>query len=301
MALPFHVLTANVMLRKGLSAAGVTDFEFQRRSEQTNIGDFKTLYNLEPSTLCKVWSELQTTNVPEASILLDLQNRKTDVNDFFLALYWLKRYRTERERKILFHKCERTNRKWANYYARKVGALKASKIVWPDNFDTIFIASVDGVHFRREEPGHDEYKMDPSWYSHKFNKAGIDYEIALCIWTNRVLWINGPFKATANDLSVFKLGLLAKVPPDKKVIADKIYKSQECVSVHNSLDTEEVKHFKARVKARQENFNALLKEWECLQSSFRGNGGMAQHKIMFEACVVLSIFQIENEKPLLQV
>ena len=103
--------------------------------------------------------------------------------------------------------CDKTARKWAWYYTRKVGALKdenvsqsaasirqacitdgASRaaffhqIVWPENWnendeDTpIFICTVDGMHCRVHEPKHPTLSNNPQYYSHKFKQAGLNYE-----------------------------------------------------------------------------------------------------------------------------
>ena len=32
------------------------------------------------------------------------------------------------------------------------------------------------------------------FYSHKFKKSGLCYEVALCIMTGDILWMNGPYE-----------------------------------------------------------------------------------------------------------
>ena len=53
------------------------------------------------------------------------------------------------------------------------------------------------------EPDHPEFSMDSEYYSHKFNKAGINYELGIAIATGKLIWLNGPFKAGKNDLHIF--------------------------------------------------------------------------------------------------
>jgi len=53
---------------------------------------------------------------------------------------------------------------------------------------TIFI-TVDGTDFWVPEPK----PFNPDYYSHKFNHAGLRYEIGICIVTGWIVWINGPF------------------------------------------------------------------------------------------------------------
>ena len=49
--------------------------------------------------------------------------------------------------------------------------------------------SVDGTDFRINEP----QPFSPAWYSHKFKGAGVRYEVAICLQTGDVIWLNGPF------------------------------------------------------------------------------------------------------------
>ena len=57
-------------------------------------------------------------------------------------------------------------------------------------------------------------------FSHKFHQSGYAYEVALSIWENRVVYINGPFLAGKSDLEIFRGGLKKKIPKGKKVVAD---------------------------------------------------------------------------------
>lgn len=293
---PWFVVTDNQMLFRGLKRVGVTDYEFERRSTKTNIEDFKAFFGLEPSTLCNVWHDLQTTHVVDANIYDQLRTKKTTLDDFYIGLYWLKRYRTEKEMKILLHRCEKTIRKWAHFYAQKIQALKLVMIVMPNDFVTIYALSVDGKHCHSKEITHETKKWDSSMWSHKYNTSGVNYEIALCIWTNQVAWVRGPHKATAHDLSVFRDGLLARVPPGKKVIGDSIYTGEECLCNHSSFDSDAVRTFKARVRARHETFNERLARFECLKNCWRGK--IRMHKEVFEAIAVLCAYQIRDEEPL---
>lgn len=293
------------MLWRGLSRfPSINRKVFDRRSTQTNLDDFKTHYGLAPKTLCSVWHDLQTTNVPQASILDDLRSRKTQLDDFFLGLHWLKRYRSRKEMKILFGNCENTCKKWYTYYSIKIHFLKGQKIEWPpdDYWDTVFIISVDGVHFKVKEPKHETLRRDPSYYSHKHNKAGLNYEIAICIFSNRVVWVNGPFKASRHDKTIMVTdGLLEKIPAGKRVIADRVYRKVECVSIHNSMDCEEVRNFKRRVRSRQESFNERLERWESLKTCWKHGIADNKHKIVLDAVATLCVYQIELEEPLFDV
>ena len=127
------------------------------------------------------------------------------------------------------------------------------------------------------------------------------YEIALHLWKNRVIWFNGPFAPNdGGDRAIFvNEGLQDKIPDGKKVIADKIYTGLEKVALHNSLDCQEVRDFKARARARQESINARLKSFGILKQRFRHQ--IAKHETFASAVMVLCIIAMENGSPLFDV
>jgi hypothetical protein len=68
--------------------------------------------------------------------------------------------------------------------------------VWPswDEKD-IWVISVDGTHCWIAEPTHAAWSQDKKYYSHKYNKAGILYDLGIDLARDRVVWMNGPFRA----------------------------------------------------------------------------------------------------------
>ena len=134
---------------------------------------------------------------------------------------------------------------------RKIRALKAKKITWPDELgnDDIWIMSVDGTHCWIAEPGHLNWSQDSEYYSHKYNKAGINYELGVALASQKLIWMNGPFKAGTNDVSIFQhKGLKQRLENlGKKAIGDSGYRGhQECCSTPNANDSDKVKEFKSR-------------------------------------------------------
>jgi hypothetical protein len=90
---------------------------------------------------------------------------------------------------------------------------------------------------------------------------------------------------------------MAKIPAGKKVIGDKGYRGEKAIiSTPNSHDPEDVRHFKSRVRARHESFNAKIKNFACLDVRFRH--GIVKHRICFEAVCVIVQYQLENGSPL---
>ena len=128
----------------------------------------------------------------------------------------------------------------------------------------------------------------------------MSYEIAIHLYDNKVAWINGPFQAGDYDITIFRKegGLKTKIPPGKLVIADKGYIGDDQISTPNEMDSNEVKAFKRRARARQESFNGRVKELRVLSECFRSDPG--KHEILFEAVSVLVQFSMENGRPLME-
>ena len=38
--------------------------------------------------------------------------------------------------------------------------------------------------------GHEEYSQDSEYYSHKVNKAGINYELGIFLATGKLIWVD---------------------------------------------------------------------------------------------------------------
>lgn len=172
----------------------------------------------------------------------------------------------------------------------------------PDHQYQMFMCSVDGVHFRVNEPTHPTYSKNPTMYSHKFHQAALNYEIAISIFTQQVIWINGPKKASTHDITIFREpnGLKEKMPQGKLVIGDKGYRGEkQMISTPNSHEPDELRKFKSRARARQETFNARLKTFASLDRRFRH--GLQKHKTTFEAVCVICQYQMENGSPLFEI
>jgi hypothetical protein len=133
--------------------------------------------------------------------------------------------------------------------------------------------------------------------SHKFNHAALKYEIAMCIFKPKCVWINGPFRGGENDMVIFRSGLKAKIQPGKLVVADRGYRTSRpderpIMSTPNELDSKELGNFKSRARARHETFNGRLKFFGCLGNTFRH--GVEKHKFVFEAVCVIVQYQMDN-------
>ena len=158
---------------------------------------------------------------------------------------------------------------------------------------------MDGTHCRINEP-----RTQPSagWYSKKYNKAGLSYELGIAIRSNKLVWINGPFPAGQNDLAIYRKpnGLKTKIPPGKLVVGDEGYMGEdEQVSTRNPFDSPELRNFKRRAKARHETFNGRIKNFKILDERFRH--GVAKHQAVFEAVCVLVQYDMDNGHPMFDI
>ena len=239
------------------------------------------------------------TKIDDAKIDNDHLNPKM----FLMALHTLKKYPTDDERMGPWDVSRDEGRDQTWYFLERIQALKAQVIVWPDDWgEDIWIITVDGTHCWIKEPSHPDWSQDREYYSHKFNKAGINYELGIAISTSRLVWMNGPFKAGKSDNKIFRdfglKDLLESI--GKKAIGDKGYNGHRNVcSTFNAHDSRNVKKFKSRALKRHENFNNMTKRFECLRGRFRH--GVDRFATMFEAICVICQLQMEDDMPLYDV
>jgi len=259
---------------------------------------FRQSYGIGPDTLVKVFQDLQS-----AEIMGEYAIKNPSMYNFLMTLHWLRVYNKECNHAGFWHMSENSARDKTWALVKAIQKLVDSKVKWidPESLpDEVFMASVDGIHCQISE-----IRTNPSkkLCSYKNKKPGVVYEIAIGVYNDTLLWINGPFPAGTSDLDVFRAGLKDKIPNGKRLIADQGYIAEpEICSLRNPLDTEAVKELKRRGKARHETFNRRLKAWEVLNQRFRcTRDPMVKHKAVFEACCVLTQYDVEDSHPLFKV
>jgi hypothetical protein len=180
------------------------------------------------------------------------------------------------------------------------------KIVWENRYindvGNNCLVSVDGTDFRIQEP----HPFSNANFSHKFKGPGVRYEVAVCIRTGDIVWVNGPFQPGAwPDVKIFRLDLAHMLLPDERVEADLGYIG-ECpgrVKTHIRGQVPDELDMRAAVAARHETCNERFKRLEILNAVFRvkGESLMDKHFIVFHAAAVLIQLEIENGSPLYSV
>eukprot|EP00978_Attheya_sp_CCMP212_P024730 scaffold78230_cov61-Attheya_sp.AAC.1 len=191
---PPVVLTADEFLMRGLTLCGFTVNRQLRSSRETNLERFKSLFGSLPHIYTQIWEDLIYTDIPEIRIGMDNVKRQSPAG-FLVAINFLKTYQTETAKSGYLNMTEKTMRKWIWYYCPKIQALKAKRI---------------------NEPIHPILSKKPKYYSHKFKHAGLNYKIGISVFDNKVVSLNGPFRAGKGDLDTFQNhGLKDKIPADE--------------------------------------------------------------------------------------
>jgi hypothetical protein len=291
------ILTADEILKHGLHFIGYTSKRIKKAKRRTNLGRFKGHFGSSPRVIAQIWEDLQRTNIPEAFVPVEKQN----FNHFLMSMHHLKRYPTELEREAIFDISLSQGRDAVWYFVEKIQALKAVKISWPEfGAEAIWVITVDGQHCWIQEPQHETWSQDKDYYSHKYGKAGVCYELGISLTESRLVWMNGPFKAGESDQKIFKnRGLKAKLKAiGKKGIADGGYTGHpnQLSTPNNRHDATPVKKFKSRALKRHETFNGLTKFFDCLSGRFRHS--VDRFKNCFEAVCVICQYQVELGNPL---
>ncbi len=99
-----------------------------------------------------------------------------------------------------------------NWQRRNIGAQNNER----------FKITVDGTHFLIQEVYLDDGSVNTGYWSHKLNHPGLAFEIALSIYHDQIVWVNGPFRAGMSDLKIFKEKGLSNllIAANERAVAD---------------------------------------------------------------------------------
>ena len=136
------VYSEDEVLQRGLVLLGY-DVQVQGRvKRRTLLRRFKTHFGSHPLVISLCWIKLQTMLNYQARLPF-CQTKPKNFRDFMMTQYYFKGYPVEESISSRFRVHEQTMRKWIHFFAKKLEALVSEYVVWPDSFDTTFIASVD--------------------------------------------------------------------------------------------------------------------------------------------------------------
>ena len=144
----------------------------------------KRTFGVTAATMVTIYKDLQRTT----NKVMWLEGNGRNLRVFLRTIFYLRKYPTEDyiERELNVNKDYTRQKIWD--VMKKIQYLKHKKITWPRDFggDDIWVISVDGTHVWLFDPSHLEFFQDSKYFSHKFNKAGINTNLAsrllLAIW-----------------------------------------------------------------------------------------------------------------------
>jgi hypothetical protein len=156
--------------------------------------------------------------------------------------------------------------------------------------------SVDGVDCRVKKKG-------KRWWSHKFKKGGVRYEVGLCILTGDICRLNGSYKCGKwPDISIFRNSLVSHLAPNERIEADDGYIGEAPAKVKCPASftiPEETEAITQRVRNRQETVNKRFKNWEILAVPFRND--VYKHGDAFRVIAIFTQLSINSGEPLFDV
>ena len=167
-------------------------------------------------------------------------------------------------------------------------AIVFPQIKWENRFHGYHgrscLVTVDGMDFWICEPK----PFAKDFYSHKFAKAGLQYEVGVCIQTGLIAWINGHFVVgKCNDIAIFQSKMIYELLDWEMDEADQGYVGQPnkiCVKYELGVSENQFEA-KARARARGERITGRFKKFCILTDRYRHK--ISMHSYVFHAVAVL--------------
>jgi len=117
------------------------------------------------------------------------------------------------------------------------------------------VMTVDGTDCRISQPWPFNRSYNRKWYSHKFHKAGVRYEIGVCIETGWICWYYGPIPCGTPDLSIFRMKLKSLLGENECVLADRGYRGDSQCFTPYDAESKETKEMIGNALARHKTVN----------------------------------------------
>jgi hypothetical protein len=154
-----HLVTSGQMMYLGLRLLRYQSRRLKRCKNKVNYQRFKSHYGISPCTAAWIYSDMQSTEIEEAR----LRGSESDLK-CFMALHYLCKYPTEEDIVAIFDYCAYWARQKIWGTIKKIRALKAENIVWPDDHiqGEIWVIAVDGVHSLINEQTHPYVEPRPA-------------------------------------------------------------------------------------------------------------------------------------------
>jgi hypothetical protein len=118
------IIAPDDLMSIGLELVGFNAYRQRNVKRLTNLKRFKSFYGSAPIVYANIWADLLTSDIEEAR----LSRSDACIENFLLAVHFLKVYPTDDRLAGQFKMCIKTARKWAWFYLRKVQMLKVKKV-----------------------------------------------------------------------------------------------------------------------------------------------------------------------------
>ena len=162
-----------------------------------------------------------------------------------------------------------------------------------DNIGNRSLVTIDGTDMKCE------MRFDKGFYSFKFRKQGLKYEVGVCIRTGHIVWVNGPFPCATHDFSVANQAVVGALEEGEELEADLGYVGDFRINTPNEFGPQDLELMKSRARHRHETVNARLKLFDVLKKPFRHD--LQLHSEYFRAIAVITQINIETDSPTWQV
>ena len=154
------------------------------------------------------------------------------------------------------------------------------------------LASVDGTDFQLAWGA-----KDKRFVCHKFKKKpGLRYEVAVCLRTSDIVWINGPhYPGTHNDIAIFQMALIHLLDDGERLEADRGYIGEHptYIKMPTGIDQNENRQWlDQRHRNRHETVNKRFKVFNCMNSKFRHS--MEKHGDCFNCVATLTQLSMDH-------
>lgn len=153
------------------------------------------------------------------------------------------------------------------------------------------VAIVDTTECEIETPSLYEWEF----YSGKSKQHSLKYEVAIDVQGSKILWVNGPYKGSIHDVTIFRDKLVKELKVGEVVLADKGYvgESSCCCPFKPPKNPDQIffnsKHYKVRQVI--ERLFSRFKHFNIISQKFRNKSNYEQHKVAFYC--IASIIQID--------
>lgn len=141
-----------------------------------------------------------------------------------------------------------------------------------------------------------ELGFNKAFYGVKFNHSGLKYEIAVCIATGHIVWINGPFRCGENDLNVSRTAITGALDEGEKTVADGGYRGEPHHIRTPTDGSDQQRRMQDLARSRHETVNGRLKVFEVLGAT-RFRHDIKFHSCCFRAVAVITQLSFENGSP----